>query len=266
MDERWYVYMNRLVMTEAFEDYVRNYDLEDPNILLKYIHTSKVADNCEKIARSLSLREEDVELSWEIGILHDIGRFEQLRRYHTFIDADSIDHAQFGADLLFKEGLFGMFDPKQTNAKIIETAIRCHSLYRLPMDLSEKELLFCQIVRDADKVDIFRANYETGMDKVYYVTMEELRNSAITPEVYENFLEGHAIPRGIRKTVADHLVGHIALTFELVYPESRKMVIEQGFLWKLLDTEFDNPETIETMKKIKQRIEIWYQSIGLTEV
>lgn len=250
--------MNRQMITDVFETYVRGFDLEDPNILLKYIHTSKVADNCEKIARSLCLKEEDVELSWEIGVLHDIGRFEQLRRYHTFIDADSIDHAQFGADLLFKEDLFGMFDPKQANAKIIETAIRCHSLYRLPENLSEQEKLFCQIIRDADKIDIFRANYETGMNKVYYVSMEELRNSAITPEVYENFLEGHAIPRGIRKTVADHLVGHIALTFELVYPESRKMAIEQGFLWKLLDTEFDNPETIETMKKIKQRIERWF--------
>lgn len=247
--------MDKNTLIEAFEMYISSYDLSDPNILLKYIHTGKVAENCEMIARSLNLNEEDVELAWEIGMLHDIGRFEQLRRYHTFFDAKSIDHAQFGADLLFKEGLFEKFDSQKENAKLIETAIRCHSLYRLPENLTEREILFCQIVRDADKIDIYRANYETGMDKVYYVTMEELRNSAITPEVYEVFLEGRAIPRDIRKTVADNLVGHIALTFELVYPESRKMAIEQGFLWKLLDTEFDNPETVEIMKKIKQRIE-----------
>lgn len=247
--------MDKNTLIEAFEMYTSSYDLSDPNILLKYIHTGKVAENCEMIARSLNLNEEDVELAWEIGMLHDIGRFEQLRRYHTFFDAKSIDHAQFGADLLFKEGLFEKFDSQKENAELIETAIRCHSLYRLPENLTEREILFCQIIRDADKIDIYRSNYETGMDKVYYVTMEELRNSAITPEVYEVFLEGRAIPRDIRKTVADNLVGHIALTFELVYPESRKMAIEQGFLWKLLDTEFDNPETVETMKKIKQKIE-----------
>ena len=258
--------MDKNTLIEAFEMYTSSYDLSDPNILLKYIHTGKVAENCEMIARSLNLNEEDVELAWEIGMLHDIGRFEQLRRYHTFFDAKSIDHAQFGADLLFKEGLFEKFDSQKENAELIETAIRCHSLYRLPENLTEREILFCQIVRDADKIDIYRSNYETGMDKVYYVTMEELRNSAITPEVYEVFLEGRAIPRDIRKTVADNLVGHIALTFELVYPESRKMAIEQGFLWKLLDTEFDNPETVETMKKIKQKIEKWYQSTDLATV
>lgn len=258
--------MDKNTLIEAFEMYTSSYDLSDPNILLKYIHTGKVAENCEMIARSLNLNEEDVELAWEIGMLHDIGRFEQLRRYHTFFDAKSIDHAQFGADLLFKEGLFEKFDSQKENAELIETAIRCHSLYRLPENLTEREILFCQIVRDADKIDIYRSNYETGMDKVYYVTMEELRNSAITPEVYEVFLEGRAIPRDIRKTVADNLVGHIALTFELVYPESRKMAIEQGFLWKLLDTEFDNPETVEIMKKIRQRIEKWYQSTDLAAV
>ena len=252
--------MERKTLKEAFEAYVSNYDLSDPNILLKYIHTSKVAENCETIAVFLGLNQEDIDLAWEIGMLHDIGRFEQLRRFHTFFDAQSIDHAQFGADLLFKEGLFAEFDPTQKHAELIEKAIRCHSLYRLPEYLSERELLFCQIIRDADKIDIYRANYETGMDKVYYVTMEELRNSAITPEVYDVFCEGRALPREIRRTVADNLVGHIALTFELVYPISRKMAIEQGYLWKLLETEFDNPETVETMKKIRERMEVWKQS------
>lgn len=252
--------MDRKALREAFEAYVSNYDLEDSNILLKYIHTGKVAENCETIARSLNLKDEEIDLAWEIGMLHDIGRFEQLRRFHTFFDAKSIDHAQFGADLLFKDGLFAQFDSAQEHAELIETAIRCHSLYRLPEHLSEREILFCQMIRDADKIDIYRANYETGMDKVYYVTMEEIRNSAITPEVYQVFCEGRAIPREIRKTVADNLVGHIALTFELVYPVSRKMAVEQGYLWKLLKTEFDNQETVETMRKIRERMEAWKQS------
>ena len=43
-------------------------------------------------------------MSWLTGLLHDVGRFEQLRRYGTFIDAQSIDHAEFGADRLFRQG------------------------------------------------------------------------------------------------------------------------------------------------------------------
>ena len=246
--------MERKKIICTFENYVSNYNLNDPNIYLKYKHTGKVAENCERIAKSLNLSENDIDLAWEIGMLHDIGRFEQLRRFDTFIDTESIDHAEFGADLLFKDGLIQQFDDEKENYELLEKAIRLHSLYRLPDNLSERELLFCQVIRDADKIDIYRANYETGLHVIYHVTKEELLNSKITPEVYQVFCEERAIPRNIRKTIADNLVGHIALTFELVYPESKSMAIEQGYLKKLLETEFVNPETIELMKQISQRM------------
>ena len=246
--------MDRKKIICTFEKYVSNYNLNDPNIYLKYKHTGKVAENCERIAKSLNLPMKDIDLAWEIGMLHDIGRFEQLRRFDTFIDTESIDHAEFGADLLFKDGLIEKFDDEKENYELLEKAVRLHSLYRLPDDLSDRELLFCQVIRDADKIDIYRANYETGLHVIYHVTKEELLNSEITPEVYQVFCEERAIPRNIRKTIADNLVGHIALTFELVYPESKSMAIEQGYLKKLLETEFVNPETIELMKQISQRM------------
>lgn len=250
--------MNREKLVQAFEDYVSNYDLSNPNIYLKYVHTGKVAENCECIAKSLGLSEKDCDLAWEIGMLHDIGRFEQLRRFNTFFDNLSIDHAQFGADLLFKDGLIKQFDDSEEEMELIEKAVRFHSLYRIPEDLSEREVLFCQIVRDADKVDIYRANFETGVHIVYQVTEEELKSSTITPDVYEVFCQERAIPRDIRRTVADNLVGHVALSFELVYPKSRQLAEEQGFVWKLLETEFANPETIKTISKIYDRIKNWY--------
>lgn len=251
--------MNREQLIQAFEAYTSNYDLKDPNIYLKYVHTKKVAENCECIARSLHLSEEEIEIAWEIGMLHDIGRFEQLRRFDTFNDSISIDHAQFGADLLFKEGLIRSFDPEAKNDELIEKAVRYHSLYRIPEGVSERELLFCQIIRDADKVDIYRANYETGVHIVYHVTEAELRNSTITPEVYAVFCEKRAIPREIRKTVADSLVGHAALSFELVYQKSIELADQQGYLWKLLETEFDEPATAETMKCICETLKQWYE-------
>ena len=246
--------MDRKKIICTFEKYVSNYNLNDPNIYLKYKHTGKVAENCERIAKSLNLPMKDIDLAWEIGMLHDIGRFEQLRRFDTFIDTESIDHAEFGADLLFKDGLIEKFDDEKENYELLEKAVRLHSLYRLPDNLSERELLFCQMIRDADKIDIYRANYETGLHIIYHVTKEELQNSEITPEVYQVFCEERAIPRNMRKTIADNLVGHIALTFELVYPESKKMAIEQGYLQKLLETKFINPETTELMKQISQRM------------
>ena len=246
--------MDRKKITHAFEEYVSKYNLKEPNIYTKYVHTGRVAQNCENIARSLNLSEEEVDIAWEIGMLHDIGRFEQLRRFDTFDDSKSIDHAKFGADLLFEEGLIGQFEEDFSIYPLVEKAIRCHSLYRLPADLTEQELMFCQIIRDADKVDIYKSCYEAGLETVYHATTEEVLNSEITPEVYQVFCGETAIPKSIRKTVADHLVGHIALTFELVYPESRELAVEQGYLKKMLEIKFDNPETMKTMEAIKQRI------------
>ena len=93
--------IDRQRVKEQFASYTRNYDPTDPKIALKIAHTYRVADHCEEIARSLGMNDEDIEIAWLLGMLHDIGRFEQVKRYGTFYDNQSVDHAEFGADLLF---------------------------------------------------------------------------------------------------------------------------------------------------------------------
>lgn len=246
--------MDRKTFCAVFDRYTSDYDLSDPKILLKYIHTGKVAENCERIAASLGVSKEDQELAWEIGMLHDIGRFEQLRRYGTFMDAESIDHAGFGADLLFRENLIEQFEADSSKYDLMEKAVRYHSRYRVPENLTEREQMFCDIIRDADKADIFRANFETGMEDIYNVTTEELKNSPVTPEVFEAFMEGHAVLRSLKKHPIDHLVGHLSLSFELVYQESRTIVKEQGYLKKLADFESDHAETAELFVQMRERL------------
>ena len=228
---------------DTFEKYVAQYDMSDIKIYLKYEHTQKVAEYCKRIAIWLGLCEEDVEIAWKIGILHDIGRFEQVKRYGTFKDALSVNHAQFGADLLFKEGLIQEFEKNEGRYELIEKAIRYHNCYELPDGLDKRETLFCNIIRDADKVDIFRVNVETGMEAIYNVTTEELKNSSVTPAVLEECLKGRTTPRHLHQTVADDLLGHIALWFGLQYPISRDMVKEQGYIEQLLSFPTENDNT-----------------------
>ena len=70
---------------KAFADYAAHYNAADAKVKLKIDHTYRVAALCARIAQSLALPPEDVDLAWLSGILHDVGRFEQLRRYNTFI-------------------------------------------------------------------------------------------------------------------------------------------------------------------------------------
>lgn len=235
--------IDRENVRRAFDEYVAAYDAQDPKIHLKIEHTYAVAALCETIARTVGAP--DAELSWLCGMLHDIGRFEQIRRYNTFIDAVSVDHAAFGADLLFREGLLARFAPglSEADTALLERAIRSHSAYRLSPTLSETEKMYCNILRDADKLDIFRVDCVTPMEDIFNVTREEIETSAVSEAVRACFLERHAVPRGVKKTAVDFCVSHLCLVFELVYPVSREIAREQGYVDRLLDFSSRNAET-----------------------
>lgn len=235
--------IDRNHVLNEFKTYVADYDISDDKIRLKVVHTYKVAENSERIARSLGLSSEDVDLAWLIGMLHDIGRFEQLRRFHTFVDADSIDHAQFGADLLFEEGLIRRFVEDGKYDDIIETAIRAHNLYILEEDEDARRLMYSKIIRDADKVDIFRVNDAFPKEVIYDTTEEELSKSSLTDEVVEASLKHLTVHRSLKRTPADNIVGHLSLVYGIYYPESIRMLKEQGYLEKLLETRNDNKDT-----------------------
>lgn len=259
--------INRKNVINAFAEYVRNYDPSDEKIKLKIDHTYRVAGLCQRIAESLGLSEPDVDIAWLLGMLHDIGRFEQIRCFGTFNDVQSVDHAEFGADLLFKEGLIRKFaegyyeecelarsgneeaeqiiknnEHHNKDTGLLEMAIRQHNKYRVKEALTERQRMFCDILRDADKVDIFKVNADIPMEIIYDVTTEELKNGIITKEVLESFYKKETVLKSVRRSAVDHIVGHISLLFELVYKESYRQAKEQGYVYKLLDFKSDVPE------------------------
>ena len=238
----------------TFLSYASQYDIKDPKIRLKIDHTMRVAALCEQIAGSLSLSGEDRDLIWLCGLLHDIGRFEQVRIYNTFKDADSVDHAQLSADLLFRDGMIREYIRDDVHDRLIETAIRCHNVYRLPAALSEREQTFCRMLRDADKIDILRVNRETPMTEIYNLTEEEFLNSEISGPVYEDMMAHRDVNRANSRTGIDYLMGHIAFVYGLVYPVSFKLVKEQGYLDQMLGFESRNPKTRERMTRIREEV------------
>ncbi len=263
MDRSFHADRNRVL--SAFREYVKPYDISNDKIRLKVEHTGRVAANSERIATSLGLPAEDRDLAWLIGILHDIGRFEQLRRYDTFNDALSIDHGRFGADLLFtdKEGeplIRHFMDAGSAEEEsLAELAIRCHSDFLLPEDMTDRERLFAQIIRDADKIDILRVNTEFSLESIYNTDRETILHEKISPQVKAASLGHQTILRRLRKTTVDIVVGQISLPYGIVYPESLRMVQEQGYLEKLMDFHSENEKTIADMAEISGELRRWMQ-------
>ncbi|MBR1493657.1 MAG: HD domain-containing protein [Acidaminococcaceae bacterium] len=245
--------IQRTKVENSFRNYTAGYDLDDVRVKLKVDHTFRVAALCDIISDSLGLAGYDKDLAWLLGMLHDIGRFEQLRRFHTFRDALSVNHAELSADILFRDGLIRDFlraEPETMGEVVtaedlllVEKAIRLHNVYQLPDDLSPREYRFATILRDADKIDILRVNVETTRSDIYNVDEEIFLQSAITDAVYEKIMQCNNLYRDWMKTPADLLLGHISFVFGLVYPVSVRLMKEQGYLEKVLQFPSRNEET-----------------------
>lgn len=93
---------------QEFESYLNGYDRENDRIKLKIIHTYGVVKQAEELAGRMHLSAEDTDLARLIALLHDIGRFEQLKRYDSF-EPGTMDHAAYGVKVLFDEGMIRRF-------------------------------------------------------------------------------------------------------------------------------------------------------------
>ena len=69
-----------------FIKYTNNYDLTNSHITRKIYHSLRVMEVSKKIAEDLKLTQEQIDLATLIGLLHDIARFEQRKRYGTYYD------------------------------------------------------------------------------------------------------------------------------------------------------------------------------------
>ncbi len=248
--------INRENIFNEFNRYTDNYNPEDPKIRLKIDHTFRVADLCDRIAMSLHLSRWDRDLAWTAGMFHDIGRFEQVRRYNTFQDKESVNHAELSADLLFKEGLVQNFlpdgDPEALD--LLEKAVRWHNRYHLPEERTEREHLFASILRDSDKIDILRVNCETPREEIYNLPTEAFTDSKLTDEVYENICHREPVNRKYSKTGIDFIMGHIAFMFDLEYEESKRIILRQGYLDQLLAFDSNIPETEERIRHVRELV------------
>lgn len=225
--------MNKEQALQAFNDYVSNYDEKNVRIALKIAHTFRVAEISERIAVSIDRNEKiNPEFSWLLGLLHDIGRFEQVTRYGTFKDVLSLDHAELGADILFNEGLIKNFPCEGIEGdwlKISETAIRVHNKLKVPEGLDRKTEIYSNILRDADKADIFRVFSEPPYDK------QELENLTVRDEILSCVREHRCVQRAsVEINALEYLVVLCCMAFEIVFPETKRIILGQGYLGRLI--------------------------------
>lgn len=244
--------IDRKHIEATFRDYTNHYDSSDPKVRLKVNHTYRVAALADQIEES---EKENTSIGWLTGMLHDIGRFEQLRRFHTFVDRESIDHAEFGADLLFQDGLIRRFTEDDSEDVLLEKAIRLHNKLDLPAELTDRERFYCNVIRDADKIDILKVICETPFDDIYDCTPEELAASPISDDVFQQIMDHKTIDRKISRTLMDVYLNKISFVYGLVFPESRVLIQQQGYLKQMMDFESTNADTRNKLQVVREDVE-----------
>lgn len=225
-----------------FDNYINHFRDKYPelieNIDIKADHCKKVSSEIVTLAQNLNLSNEEILLSEIIGLFHDIGRFRQFAKYQTFSDSKSQNHAELGVEVLKENNILN--DMSTENQEIIYNSILNHSTAKIPFEKNERIVFFSKLIRDADKLDIWRLITE------YYMVKEQKENKAlelelpnndeISNDVSESLLNRKLVLKESMKTLNDFKLLQIGWIFDLNFDYSIKRLYEKKYLDKIFNT------------------------------
>ena len=209
-------------MNETFETFIKQYDLDDFDIQRKYHHSYRVAQNSYTLAQGLGLSQADQSLAYWIGLLHDLGRFEQITKYHTYNDIVSIDHASYSNALLFEQNMIEAFPIATKDYNVVSFAIENHNKYKIAATTDDRAQLFAQIIRDADKRDILQ------MIRTGEIQIRE--DQAIREDFLVQFEKRQPIQFQGAFNRTEHVLILLAFIFDFQFPMTDTWLEESKFL------------------------------------
>ena len=243
--------MDIKIAENEFIKYVNKFDTKNFNIKRKIDHSLRLMVISMKIAESLELDKKEVELATLIGLLHDIGRFEQFTQYGTYNDRKSIDHGELGVEVLNRDNYIREFIKEDIYDEIIKKSIINHNQFKIEDGLTDKEELSCKIVRDADKLDILYQRTFIIFDE----EKEEIENAEIYQEDIKPLLEKRPVNRVKdfkQEKRINHVITDLGFVFDMNFKITFKMLKEKDYINKFLNRyDFKNLQTKEIMKKAR---------------
>lgn len=241
-----------------FDEYVREYPVFDPAgrdaYELKSGHSLRVAENCVMIGQSLNFDGRELALAEAIGLLHDIGRFEQFRRYRTFRDGKSENHALLGAAVLEENNVLATLG--EDERQLILAAVSCHNMLGVPPELPRRENLFCRLIRDADKIDIMgvvSAYYESGQ-KSDFIELDLPDEPVCSAGIVDDLFKGRPVDMRKMKTLNDFKLLQLGWVHDLNFPLAARMIDERGYLETIRRSLPESERIDELLAFLKRRL------------
>jgi len=231
---------------DAFKDWFADYSRafitdnsrDSRNIDLKVRHTAFVCENALLIGREEQWDERHALVAETAALFHDVGRFLQYSRYKTFRDNLSVNHGRLGAEILRENGVLKQI-PSYEQELIINT-VQFHNAFEIPPFEDRMKILLLQLIRDADKLDIWRVFAE------YYLCPEDEQASAVglglpdLPEysgaVLSCLHEKKLATLSGLKTQNDFKLMQLSWVYDLHFRHSFRLLTERSLIEKIAST------------------------------
>jgi hypothetical protein len=227
---------------------------DNKNINLKVRHTSLVCENIVGIAKEEHLSDNDLMLAETAALFHDLGRFLQYSLYKTFRDSISVNHGKLGTDVLDKENMLRHLPLHER--QLIMNTVRFHNSFEVPSFEDQRNVVFLQLIRDADKLDIWRIFAE------YYENPEGEQASAVglglpdLPDCSKTVLsclyEKKLATLSALKTLNDFKLMQLSWVYDLNFMHSFRLMAERDYIRKIADALPQTEEISEAVSIIKK--------------
>ncbi|MFH1371448.1 MAG: HD domain-containing protein [Planctomycetota bacterium] len=242
------------------------------NIKLKQDHSKRVCEETLFLADELSLDENKRLLAETIALLHDVGRFPQFAKYQTYHDPRSVNHCLLAVSVLKEHRVLDVLEPAER--QIILDAIEYHGLKELPArlkarsrsprgvaeglrrkNLDEDTLLFCRLIRDADKLDIYRVVIQAYTQQRedpdnFKFEMELPDEPRCSPGIIQAILNGEHIDYAKLQTWNDMKLINLAWVYDVNFIPTLKRIKERKALETIIDLLPDTPD----IRKVRDKV------------
>jgi hypothetical protein len=244
-----------------FADYVAGFYTDNPTdnitIHLKEKHTERVCKNMTLLGKALGLSNEEMVLTETMALFHDVGRFKQYAIYGTFKDADSENHALLGLRELVAHNVLEICTKDER--KWITKAIANHNAITIPNKENGKSLFYVRLLRDADKLDIWRVFID------YYNTRDKQPNPVVdfglpddpsfSPQVLSALSEERIVRFQDLRTVNDFKLLLLSWVFDLNFTISIQVVKDREYIEKIGAILPNSQETKKVLKHMHDYME-----------
>jgi hypothetical protein len=228
------------VMREWFVSFVHTFvrggDELHPMLAIKLRHSKRVAAEARDLACDLGWSASQINVAEALGLFHDIGRFPQYAEYATFSDAASVDHGERGWSVV-KRSVWASSLPRSEREPILN-GIRHHNDKVIPDGLSGQSLAFLKLIRDADKLDIFRVvldavkkdGFRDLPDMLPGITLER----SCSPSVIEEIADQRICSLQNVRSLGDFLLMQMSWIYDLNYMPAFQRISERHIVTEIL--------------------------------